>query len=437
MNSKTRKAGPLTTTEEEGVGKTPQHSPDGGGSSDDANAARSLMSAKSVRERGHRILAEGNQLRHFVVHRDRLDETAAFVLDTIRLNYPDLKIPFHARWRHFIFERVDRWAELAAACQVDARELARIQFDLSITSVLLDAGAGPIWRYRDTRTGQDFARSEGLALASLDAFADGLFSSVRDTPLRADAAGLTGLTVHALGEAFQVAPDNELAGLSGRAALMQRLGETLRTDERYFAGNNPRIGNLFDWIVMHHGDTIAAPTLLEIVLDALGTIWPGRLSVDGINLGDTWRHPAITTDDATNGLVPFHKLSQWLTYSLIEPMQDAGVMVTNIDGLTGLAEYRNGGLFVDMGVLELRDPTILSKPHQPGDELIVEWRALTVALLDLVAERVRDALGRTVEELPLASILEGGTWSAGRRIANQRRPDGSPPIQIVSDGSVF
>ena len=437
MNLKTPKAGLLTTTDEDAAGGTPLNSPGDGASSDDATAARSLMCAKSVRERGHRILAQGDRLNHFVVHRDRLDETAAFVLDTIRINYPDLVIPFHARWRHFVFDGVDRWAEMAAACHVDARELARIRFDLSITSVLLDAGAGSVWRYRDKRTAQDFARSEGLALASLDAFADGLFSSAPDSLLQADATGLTGLTAHALGKAFQVAPNNELAGLSGRAALMQRLGETLRNNETYFAGSNPRIGNLFDWIIGHHGDNIAAPTLLEIVLDALGTIWPGRLSVGGINLGDTWHHPALTTDDATSGLVPFHKLSQWLAYSLIEPLQDAGVVVTNIDGLTGLAEYRNGGLFVDMGVLELRDAAMLAKPHQPGDELIVEWRALTVALLDLVAERVREALGRTVEELPLASVLEGGTWSAGRRIAGQLRTDGSPPIQIVSDGSVF
>ena len=45
--------------------------------------------------------------------------------------------------------------------------------------------------------------------------------------------------------------------------------------------------------------------------------------------------------------MPLHKLSQWLAYSLIEPLQRAGIAVTDIDGLTGLAEYRNGGLFID------------------------------------------------------------------------------------------
>ena len=63
----------------------------------------------------------------------------------------------------------------------------------------------------------------------------------------------------------------------------------------------------------------------------------------------------MTTADATSGLVPLHKLSQWLAYSLIEPLQTSGIGVTDIDGLTGLAEYRNGGLFVDTGVLAFRD----------------------------------------------------------------------------------
>ena len=66
--------------------------------------------------------------------------------------------------------------------------------------------------------------------------------------------------------------------------------------------------------------------------------------------------PRCAREDATNGLIPFHKLSQWLAYSLIEPLQAAGIAVTDIDGLTGLAEYRNGGLFVDAGVISLRDP---------------------------------------------------------------------------------
>jgi hypothetical protein len=68
---------------------------------------------------------------------------------------------------------------------------------------------------------------------------------------------------------------------------------------------------------------------------------------------------------------------------------------------------------------------------------VVEWRALTVALLDEIAVLVRGKLGRSEQEMPLASVLEGGTWAAGRRIASRLRTGGAPPIAIVSDGSVF
>jgi hypothetical protein len=168
-------------------------------------------------------------------------------------------------------------------------------------------------------------------------------------------------------------------------------------------------------------------------LEALGPIWPGRLSLAGVPLGDCGRHPAVPG----NRLVPFHKLSQWLAYSLFEPLDAAGLRVTDIDGLTGLAEYRNGGLFIDCGVIEPVHPDLLRCPLDPQSEPAVEWRALTVALLDCLAISVRERLGRSPQEFPLACVLEGGTWAAGREIAFERRPDGSAPISILSDGTLF
>ncbi|MCH9000424.1 MAG: DUF1688 family protein, partial [Proteobacteria bacterium] len=185
------------------------------------------------------------------------------------------------------------------------------------------------------------------------------------------------------------------------------------------------------------GGTVTAAAILGAVLDGLGPIWPGRIELGGVNLGDVWRHPAVRTGDLTDGLVPFHKLSQWLAYSLIEPLEDAGVAVTGVDQLTGLPEYRNGGLFIDTGVLEPKHDAVLGETHEVGSEVVVEWRALTVALLDVLAPLVRARLGKTEAELPLAKLLEGGTWSAGRRIARDRRPGGGPPITVASDGTVF
>jgi hypothetical protein len=135
--------------------------------------------------------------------------------------------------------------------------------------------------------------------------------------------------------------------------------------------------------------------------------------------------------------VPFHKLSQWLSYSLLEPFEWAGVAVGGLQALTGLPEYRNGGLLLDSGVLRPRDAGFARQPRAPADPWVVEWRALTVALLDELAEQVRTQLGPEAAALPLACILEGGTWAAGRQIAAERRPGGAPPLQIDSDGTVF
>jgi hypothetical protein len=177
--------------------------------------------------------------------------------------------------------------------------------------------------------------------------------------------------------------------------------------------------------------------VLDVLLTHLGGIWPGRIEIAGVQLGDCWRHPAIRRADATDGLMPLHKLSQWLAYSLIEPLEAAGIRVVDVDDLTGLAEYRNGGLFVDIGVLRLADPDAADNLHAVDSPLVVGWRAMTVALLDCLAPLVRERLGLTAEEFPLARLLEGGSWAAGRRIARERRPDGGPPLRVSSDGTVF
>ncbi|AMJ63360.1 URC4/urg3 family protein [Bosea sp. PAMC 26642] len=401
----------------------------------DPEALRLLLKPAAIRARAQEMLALGlaGRLLHFTVDPARLETCADYVLDVIRTNYPTLDIPFHARWRHFNVAGIDRWSVLdRGAGFTDADARGRAAYDLAVVSVLLDAGAGPDWVYRDAVSGQSIGRSEGLALASLDMFAAGLFSSDPQQHLRADAAALKRLDADALAEGFQVGPGNTLLAVEGRAALLNRLGEEL---ERHGLA---RPGDLFDrFRSVAETGTIRAGHILSEVLATFGGIWPSRLTLAGVALGDTWRHPLIAPGESTAGLVPFHKLSQWLSYSLIEPLQWAGISVIDIDDLTGLPEYRNGGLFLDIGVLALKDESAAARSHEVGSPLVVEWRALTVALLDEIGAIIRKRLGRTREELPLAKVLEGGTWAAGRRIAREKRADGGPPLTIVSDGTVF
>jgi len=381
-----------------------------------------------------------DNLPHFRVDLAQLPKAVDLVFDITRKNYPALDVPFHSRWRHFVWDGEDRWASLDRSTRwPDTVARGRAAFDLAIVSVLLDAGAGPQWHYRDPATLQYVGRSEGLALASLAMFAEGAFSSDPKNPLQADAQGLAHLSDATLARGFQVTASNPLVGVEGRGDLLRRLGTLIASKPDIFGRNGTaRPGGLFDhYAARAVGGDISAPAILSELLRHLGPIWPSRLTLGGVPLGDCWRHPSMTTADATNGLVPLHKLSQWLAYSLIEPLQWSGLTVSDIDGLTGLSEYRNGGLFVDTGVLRLRDPADAERGHDVVSALVVEWRALTVALLDRLADEMRHRLGMDAQALPLAKVLEGGTWAAGRVIARQKRADGSPPLKVISDGTVF
>jgi len=396
-----------------------------------------LRSAGAVRKRCGRVydwVAAGRS-PHFTLDQAKLDDAAALVAEVTRASYPDLAIPQHSRWRHFAAGGHDRWAALPLG-GMDAFERARTAIDLAVVSVLLDAGAGAAWSYRDDGTGLTFARSEGLAVASLAMFRAGAFASDPARPLRVDAKALVGLALATLADGFQASDRNPLVGLPQRLALLRRLGAALTARPHLF-GLAGRPGHLIDAILSASPDrTIAAADILGYLLDGLSSIWPSGLSVDGVALGDAGLHPAVRMRDRSDRIVPFHKLSQWLVYSLIEPIEQAGIAVVGLDRLTGLPEYRNGGLFIDTGVIVPRAPLDPQIAHAVTSELVVEWRALTVTLLDRLREAVRRRLG--LASLSMSQLLQGGSWLAGRTIAARLRPpDGPPPLAIKADGTVF
>ena len=221
----------------------------------------------------------------FRIDRSRLPEAAARVAAVMRRRFPDLQIPYHSRWRHFEAGGVDRKAELdAAIAHLSPADRARAHFDLTVVSVLLDAGAGPQWSFieraaaplpaaalppdrvsrddllsmLDQATGaaapasasataepaeapppvpaapapaadvQRYTRSEGLGVASFRAFMAGAFSSDKAQPWRVDAAALRQVDVAVLRAIFQASPSNPLVGLEGRAGLLQRLSPRAR-----------------------------------------------------------------------------------------------------------------------------------------------------------------------------------------------------------------
>ncbi|KAF2153558.1 hypothetical protein K461DRAFT_224878 [Myriangium duriaei CBS 260.36] len=429
-----------------------------------------LKSIYAVRERTQVVmdLAKENKLKHFTVDMKKFEETAQYVVAIIKRDYaPDFaSIPPHGRWQHFEVGGRPRVDQLMATwpSTVTSQERCRRLIDLFVVSVLLDAGAGNKWQYKSKESGRFYRRSEGLAVASLEMFKTGMFSSDPENPYQVDSAGLKKLTRDAVAKGLQVSETNPLNGLEGRTDLLIRLGDALKRKE--FFGDDARPGCMLNYLLSHPSTqassvpVIPLPTLWTVLMDGFGPIWPAtRTQVDGQSLGDAWPCECIPgTGNET--ILPFHKLTQWLCYSLMVPMTKLlHVHFAGQELMTGLPEYRNGGLLVDTGLLTLKPDDVTRglqayqynamKEGQPNvevvplfsadDDVIIEWRALTVGFLDLLLDEVNKLLGlRGADKLSLAQMLEAGTWKGGREIAEVSRPNTKePPIMILSDGTVF
>ena len=368
-----------------------------------------------------------------------------------------------------------------------------------MVSVLLDAGAGTRWSYKSKASGRTYKRSEGLAVASLEMFKAGFFSSVPSQPFQVNGPGLKNISVESLAKAMQVSSSNPMAGLEGRTGLLIRLSKALENQALF--GSDARPGNMLgaliyplkisplmiaDYLLSHPSTQASSvpivplPTLWSVLMDGLSPIWPTtRTQIGKVTLGDAWpcaSMPSAPPAAPWECIVPLHKLTQWLCYSLMVPMTKLlHIRFAGSELLTGLPEYRNGGLLVDTGLLTLKkedmqrglaaykknadehgQPSMEVVPmFEPSDDVIVEWRAVTVGFLDELLVEVNQRLGLEGHDcLSLPQLLEAGTWKVrpsrvqthritdllqgGREIAEVSRPNTKePPIGILSDGTVF
>lgn len=413
------------------------------------DAVRHLRLPSTIRERCAHIanaVAAGRSSQ-LALDRSRLGDLARRVAGLIQERHPGPTVPLHSCWRLLEAGGVDRTARLAQCLAgLDPAEAARVRIDLAVVCVLIDGPAGLEWQYRDPAGGRRIGRAEGLAAAVFDAFLTGRFSSDPEQPLRADARALAHLHVGALGELLQVRPDNPLVGLEGRLRLLHRLAAVLQRRPDVF-GEPARPGALLDLLghVQLRGpdgrpqrlpvQRLRAAVMLRTLLKAFGGIWPGGAPIGGKTMGDVWAHPLAGGSGPSAGRVPFHTYSQWLALSLVEPLAAGGIEVDALDELTGLAGLRHGGLFLDAGVIVPREPNFGQAPHMAGDAGIVEWRALSVVLLDDLLRAVRAELRRP--ELSMAGLLEGGVVAAGRALAAERRPGGPPPLRVSGVGTLL
>ncbi|KAM0271118.1 hypothetical protein ACHAQH_009205 [Verticillium albo-atrum] len=341
-----------------------------------------LRSLGAIRERSQIVTDKAlrNELNHFDVDLNKFPDVVSFVAGIIKRDYdaPFTSIPGHGRHQHFCVGGRDRIAHLLSTFpdDVDNTEKCRRMIDLFLVSVLLDAGAGTQWSYKSTENNRIYRRSEGIAVASLEMFKSGMFSSDKSNKYQVDTDGLLTLTPEKLAAGLQSKPGNEMAGVQGRTQLLIRLADALEKKPEFFGGDGR----------------------------------PGRM--------------------------------------------------VGVELLTGLPEYRNGGLFVDTGVLTLKPDDVerglqnyadhgrktgvkgveVAPMFEPSDDVIVEWRGVTVGFLDKLLIEVNKYLRKELggSELTLAQLLEAGSWKGGREIAEVSRPNTKePPILIDSDGTVF
>lgn len=177
---------------------------------------------------------------------------------------------------------------------------------------------------------------------------------------------------------MQVSESNPMVGIEGRTSLLRNLSNALKANPTFF-GSDARPGNMLgmcnasfsgrflviSWLVNHSSDflelqsipddttsRVHISTLWKVLIEGLAPIWPAaRTTLGGVPLGDVWPCAALRPASAAPGddLVPFHKLTGWITYSLVEPIEKVlGWRFEGREHMTGLPEYRNGGRFLDV-----------------------------------------------------------------------------------------
>lgn len=320
-----------------------------------------FRSLPAIRERCSSVFALGEkgELDFWELDLSQQDAIVDFVCELIARDYGTdySKIPPHGRARHVVGDRMSPLVAQWEKAEVDPLDQARRLLDFMVVSVLLDAGAGNVWKFQPKDGAAAINRSEGLAVASLEMFEAGLFSSDATQPHRVDgafpvlsalsdvesflltwsgiAAGLSRVSESQIAAAMQVTEANPMDGIEGRAGLLVRLGSVLSESKNapYFSRNGEcRPGNLLDYLLAHPSTkpipspnsapvAVEMDALWEVVMKGFSDVWPAdRTKFEGVALGDVWPVDCLQkrAKEAGDELVPFHKLSQWLTYSLIE-----------------------------------------------------------------------------------------------------------------------
>ncbi|WP_417671043.1 DUF1688 family protein [Roseibium sp.] len=397
----------------------------------------SLLNGDAVMRSAERFLslACDGRLQSLTVNLDRLEDVLEVITREISIAYPDNQIPPHSCWRAFEIGGIDRWGMLAGARGfASAEEMLLAAADLAGLCALANVRLKPEWRFVETMTGEVFEGATGRALAVLSMFAAGVFSAQPEDPMRADAHALIRLQADEIAAGFQLDPADDAEDIERLAHLLKRLGEAtgLRPD-LFERDEQVRPGCMTLFLMQQSGGAeVSVAELLDTVLEGLAVVWEGGLVVDDVILGDTWRLSDARRERQEEVDVPFHLPAIEIASSLVEPFAWAGVAVTDLDRLPGLANLEHVVLFLEAGAICLRDVEGIDPA-----EAAIELRAVALGLLQECSKRLWQQLNVSPDALPLLCLQEGGTLRAGRKIVMENPALAQKASKILGGGGVF
>ncbi|MET1413635.1 DUF1688 family protein [Roseibium sp. HPY-6] len=382
------------------------------------NSKLALFKPQEIRRRSDDLLRQaiGSGLKHVQVDMSKLGDTLLTVLETTKENYPDFHIPPYGVWRDFEAGGIDRWAALVnARAYENAGEMLTAAADLAFLSAYMKTMHPLDWVYEDQMTETRVSGKKASALAAFHMFASGSFSSEMTDPYRVDAETLIRMEKDELASGLQWDLQDDADLLEAMQQHLKRLGEALALRSDMFSeGYFTRPGLLMVQMAREDENAVSAEKLLDKLLEALAPVWQGGAALEDITLGDSFLHSSLQ-DGEPASVFPFHMAAQEMVYSLVEPFAWAGLEVSDLDLLTAPADDAHAALFVQTGVLKIKDGP--EAPTEAGvRDRMIEIRAITSALTDKLAELLRRELEVPAEQLPLTCILEGGTSRAGNRI---------------------
>jgi len=406
------------------------------------SAALSLLTAEAVRVRAQVLLekARAGALEYTSVDLSKLGPAADRAISAAEKSFPDGQFPPYSIWRNLEAGGVDRWGMLAGARGFSGpEEMARSAFDLAIITALLGDLDAENWTYDEIVTGQSYDGRDGLAVAALNLFAAGAFSAEPGDPMRVDAHALIRLVPEELSADLTASDGKPLPDGEHRFRRLVKLGEAIGLRPDLFSdGKITRPGLLFDRLTAAGNDSaVQMHAVLDKIQDGLGPIWPDANKIGDVALGDTEVHPALASGDETSMFLPLHAVSQFLAFSLIEPLAWAGYGCDGFDRLAGIADRTQCAFMLDGGLISISDEALFAEPVLSEHVAVAELRGLTVALLDTLVREIRNRLEVGQEELPLVCLMEAGTKGAGLEIALEKRGNFAFPLRILSDSTVF